>query len=659
MNKIIYSFCCLFWLAVAKAQEAQHLVTVTLNEKNAGRMFEGIGGVSAGASSELLIDYAEPYRSQVLDYLFKPKFGAALQQLKVEIGADAVVVGAEASHARTLHELHYPKKKYYERGYEYWLMKEAKGRNPNLIFCALEWAIPAYLTGHWTKENAEYITQFIKGAKDYWDIDMQYISPGKNESPINGDWLKGVFKPTLNKNGLSKVKILGPDDIGRYWEFCEELKDDSALASAVNAVGYHYVYSHLPQLHNENNATTETAKGLHNISLWASEDWSMLDGSWKNAHVLAGILNKMYIRDRITAMQIWDPVDGYYDNTGEWKSTGLMQADQPWSGFYDVWPAIWATAHFTQFTEVGWRYIDSGCGYFDTPSGSNYTSLYNPRTHDFSTIIYTDTNEVHTKLTLNLEGMLSKPEVYIWMSNQEQQFQMIHKVQVKNNAVVLEVEPGSIYTISSTTGQQKGTFTDAIKKTSSFPFPYNENFNNTAIGKNPRYFADIQGAFEVENDVTGKNKCLRQQIIAPPLNWTYYTGFQPSAGPLTELGDQSWGDYSLSADVQLPGKGFAQIIARMNKLPGYTEGYVLKLYHNGYWELLLNSNVTLAAGKINRKLQGWHNLKLICKGDMISVVIDGGQKKVVKNNIIKSGMAGLGCSWDKVRFDNFEICQIQ
>jgi galactosylceramidase len=33
--------------------------------------FDGIGGMSAGAASRLLIDYPNPYRSQILDYLFK------------------------------------------------------------------------------------------------------------------------------------------------------------------------------------------------------------------------------------------------------------------------------------------------------------------------------------------------------------------------------------------------------------------------------------------------------------------------------------------------------------------------------------------------------------------------------------------------------------
>ncbi len=404
---------CILSLMAVSAQENQRVISITVNEKSAGRVFEGVGGVSAGASSELLIDYPEPHRSQILDYLFKPKFGASLQQLKVEIGADVVVVGAEASHARNIGELRFPKKEYYNRGYEYWLMKEAQKRNPKMIFSALEWAIPSYLTGHWTRENAEYIAQFIKGAKEYWGIDMQYISPGKNESPISSEWLKNVFKPALDRNGLSGIKIMAPDDLGRDWQFAEELQKDTSLASIVNAVGYHYVFNHLPQLHNEAHAATEVAKELPNTSLWASEDWSMHDGSWKNAHVLAGILNKMYIRDRITAMQIWCPFDGYYDNTGEWYSTGLMQADQPWSGYYEVWPAIWATAHLTQFTEVGWRYIDEGCGFFNNWSGSNFTSLYDTLTHDFSTVRYTDSSELKTTISISLEGMLSKPEVFL------------------------------------------------------------------------------------------------------------------------------------------------------------------------------------------------------------------------------------------------------
>lgn len=58
--------------------------TVVLSDRAAGRVFDGLGAVSGGgATSRLLFDYPEPQRSAILDLLFKPRFGSALQHLKV------------------------------------------------------------------------------------------------------------------------------------------------------------------------------------------------------------------------------------------------------------------------------------------------------------------------------------------------------------------------------------------------------------------------------------------------------------------------------------------------------------------------------------------------------------------------------------------------
>ena len=111
-------------LSTVQAQEK----TIVLDGSSPGRVFDGIGALSAGASSRLLVDYAEPYRSQILDYLFKPGYGAALQHLKVEIGGDVNSTdGSEPSHMRTRDDHDYT------RGYEWWLMQEAKKRNPKII----------------------------------------------------------------------------------------------------------------------------------------------------------------------------------------------------------------------------------------------------------------------------------------------------------------------------------------------------------------------------------------------------------------------------------------------------------------------------------------------------------------------------------------------
>ncbi len=135
----------LFWLVLAQAVIGR-AETVTLDGRGPGRTFEGIGGLSAGAGTRLLFDYPEPQRSQVLDFLFKPNYGASLHHLKVEIGGDVnSSEGTEPSHARTREEFEHPRPEYFDRGYEWWLMREAKKRNPNIYLDVLQWGAPTGL----------------------------------------------------------------------------------------------------------------------------------------------------------------------------------------------------------------------------------------------------------------------------------------------------------------------------------------------------------------------------------------------------------------------------------------------------------------------------------------------------------------------------------
>ena len=123
-------------------------LTVTIDGQSAGRTFEGIGALSAGASSRLLREYPEPQRRQILDLLFKPNFGASFHHLKVEIGGDVNSTdGTEPSPARTREEFEHPRPEYFDRGYEGWLMREARQRNPALCLDILQWGAPAWIGG--------------------------------------------------------------------------------------------------------------------------------------------------------------------------------------------------------------------------------------------------------------------------------------------------------------------------------------------------------------------------------------------------------------------------------------------------------------------------------------------------------------------------------
>src|SRR3954462_14132643 len=111
-------------VALAGPTTAEAAATITIDGTHSRRTFDGIGAISGGGgNSRLLIDYPEPQRSQVLDYLFKPGYGADLQVLKLEIGGDTnSTSGAEPSHEHVRGDLDCG------RGYEWWIMEQAKAR---------------------------------------------------------------------------------------------------------------------------------------------------------------------------------------------------------------------------------------------------------------------------------------------------------------------------------------------------------------------------------------------------------------------------------------------------------------------------------------------------------------------------------------------------
>jgi hypothetical protein len=63
---------------------------IKIDPTDIGRTFYGVGAISGGGgNSRLLIDYPVKQRNQIIDYFFKPGYGASLQILKLEVGGDA------------------------------------------------------------------------------------------------------------------------------------------------------------------------------------------------------------------------------------------------------------------------------------------------------------------------------------------------------------------------------------------------------------------------------------------------------------------------------------------------------------------------------------------------------------------------------------------
>ncbi|OLB78485.1 MAG: hypothetical protein AUI14_13095 [Actinobacteria bacterium 13_2_20CM_2_71_6] len=319
------------WAAVIPALPAQAATTITVDGNGTGRRFDGIGAVSGGGgTSRLLPDYPAAQRDQILDYLFKPNFGASLHMLKVEIGGDENSTnGSEASHQRT------PTDQNYQRGYEWWLMEQAKARNPNISLHGLEWGSPGWFnggaggpTGFYSQDNINYLVNWIRHAQSDHGLTIDTIG-GWNEANVltpysaHHDWFIGL-KNALVGNGL-------PTRLAAF------------------------------------DATGGDLLQQNGKPIWASEHGSQNFNT--GAPQLARAINRDYIDSRITAIMDWNLVTSYY-RTVPHSGNSLMVADQPWSGAYQLGKSIWVMAHTGQFAQPGWQYLNGASGYLGGNRGN-------------------------------------------------------------------------------------------------------------------------------------------------------------------------------------------------------------------------------------------------------------------------------------------------
>jgi galactosylceramidase len=634
-------------LAVRNDSASMLRTVVLIDVAAGGRVFEGVGAVSAGASSRLLVNYPEKQRREVLDYLFKPDFGAGFQHLKVEIGGEVNSTdGIEPTHMRTRDDENYG------RGYEWWLMQEAKRRNRDLILDCLAWGAPGWIGGgnYYSQDMADYVVKFLQGAKQLHHLDIAYTGIW-NETTHDTNWIK-LLRRTLDRAGLHQVGIVAADDYADDgWKIVHEMANDPELYAAVARVGVHYRGANSPAV----------AQAL-GCPLWSSEDgpWR---GDWVGAMSLARTLNRNYVSGRFTETEIWSPVTAYYDSL-PLPGSGVMRANEPWSGHYEVPPTVWAVAHTTQFAQPGWRYIDSACILIE---GGSMVALASPQDNNFSLIIETSEAKMPQQLEFQLAAPLSKP-VYAWRTSKEEQFKRIAVLHPDLGKFSLLAEPGCIYSLTTTIGQSKGVTLPPPSKV--IALPYQDDFTAYRPGTTPRLFSDQAGVFEVQRCPNREGNCLREILTHDGIPWPNH----PDPAPETIFGDLAWQNYCLATDVLIEPGSYVTLLGRVSVVPNNASlpsCYCLKLDFGGSWELRNirtemgdkpwifhttgDAGPPLARGHLTFTGKLWHHLSLGFKGDAINAAIDGKVLVSLRDATHSQGQAGLGCGWGGASFANLSI----
>src|SRR6266487_452363 len=216
-----------------------------------------------GGNTRLLADYPAAQQQQILDYLFKPGYGADLQILKVEIGGDTNSTdGSESSIEHTSGAINCT------AGYEWWLMEQAKARNPGIKLAALSWGAPGWIGGgsFFSQDMINYLVSWLNCARSH-GLTIDYLG-GWNEKGFNESWYESLHS-TLAADGFS-TKVVAADDSGS-WAVADSMVATPAFAQAVDVVGVHYPCGYLSSETSCPSTANAIATGK---PLWASENGS-------------------------------------------------------------------------------------------------------------------------------------------------------------------------------------------------------------------------------------------------------------------------------------------------------------------------------------------------------------------------------------------------
>ncbi|MEU8510720.1 ricin-type beta-trefoil lectin domain protein [Kitasatospora sp. NPDC048722] len=628
---------------------------VTVDGTRPGLAFDGIGAISGGGgNSRLLADYPEPQRSQVLDYLFKPGYGASLQVLKLEIGGDTNSTdGAEPSieHTRGTVDC--------DQGYEWWLAEQARARNPGITFYGLSWGAPGWIgdTGSggrfWSQDTVDYLMSWM-GCAARHHLAVSYLG-GWNERGFDAAWYESL-KSALVSHGYGATKVVAADD---SWAVADAMATDQAFRNAVDIVGVHYPCGYLGSY--TNCPSTANAQGLGK-PLWASENGS--EDANDGAPAVARAINRGYLDGRMTSFINWPVIAALYPNLF-FSTDGMSIADQPWSGSYTIGRTTWVTAHTAQFVQPGWRYIDSAGGYLGgARANGSYVTLKSPNNTDYSTVIETADATAAQTASFTVTGGLSTGTVHVWstdLGSTDPADWFVHTQDVapQGGSFALTLRPGHVYTVTTTTGQGKGAATPPAP--AALRLPYADDFETPATTTSPRYFTDMNGAFQTAPCGGGRTgTCLRQMAPATPIRWTD----EPYDAPYTMMGDGSWANYTVTADTLFEQSSTVELLGRVNQQGRNNNGlnaYHLRVSDTGAWSIDKSDTswnfTTLASGTTTAPGTGsWHTVALSMQDTTLTAAVDGVTVGSATDGSFTNGQAGLGVTGYRTdQFDNFAL----
>ncbi len=688
----------------AQVNAAYQNVTIDGNtvNTNEGTVFRGLGTVTGNNSSRLLMDYKvqnpEAYW-EIMNLLFKPDYGAGLTHIKIEFGSDVnSSSGTEPSVMRSVDET-----ADVTRGAGFLFATDALSINPDITVDLLRWSEPKWITDAFAESTeAGYEARYlwyksaIDAAYDTYGIKFTHISPDTNETEKpDSDWIvyfaDRLENETNERYDYGAIRIVASDELGS-WKLAREMLSNEKLRDAVDILAEHYntwADKNAKTLNSEYGKEIWYTEGIASTNiakLSVTSNGSGLNGTNGALDVCNRIINGYY-NGKMTMYEFQPAVAAYYSGA-KYFPKSLLNAQNPWSGYYEADCGIWTSAHFTRFMKNGWRYIDSAC-YGDgkeshsiSETTNNYLTATDPETGNYSIVICNDSAE-QRNYTFALENMTkADAPITVWETCGPDEGQAYDANYFKNigtykpaeadgkYAYSIEVKPYSIVTVTTLDiGEVDISVYNCNYEDQPLDIHYTDDFEYSSEflssrGYAPLYTTDYGGAFEIE-EING-NHVLKQMIGKDnkPTDWHY----RGTPNPITSLGDDRWSNYSAQIDFRFADPaddnyisfGVRYLTAELNTQTA-ENGYGIRIDPNGKWAFLKNGK-KLEEGTIEGFASApWHSVKITVSENKVGVAVDDGEDLVRYTDpdpYNHSGRISIGSALYKNIFDNLRVSPV-
>jgi hypothetical protein len=697
------------------------VTAITVDGNGGGRVYDGVGAIlGGGGNARYLMDYPARERDQILAYLFKPDYGASLQILKLEIGGDSDSSdGSEPSIEHTRGHINC------DAGYEFSIAARAVALNRNLRLYGLQWTAPGWVGKgagrRFTTRDIHYLISWL-GCAQRRGLTISYLG-GWNEvdSSDHRAWFRRLRR-ALNRTGHRRVQIVAADSRGpRAWLYVGDR--DIAVLGAHDVCGTETGVAGASTA-----CTSPWSQDGHQESasqpMWASELGGMDGGALPGcqqpcAPAMDRAVIRGYVDARLTGFLEWPVLDAMPPGL-PYENRGLVTADQPWSGSYQVNAMTWAIAQLTQFVQppsrsgrVRWRFLDSGSGLLrHNAADGSYVSLVRraavrrrggaagSRGTAWSTIIEATTATSVQRAAFQVTGgsRLAGKTVHVWASDfspatARRGRWFVRRPDIRpsrDGRFSLTIRPGWVYSLTTTTGQHRGSARG--RAAAPFPLPFSESLASSGragrADDEPPYLAAMDGAFQLapcRARIGRTRTCTEQEAAATPIFWHDRGALRGTHFPYAVIGGQNWANYKVSVDVLLTRPGTsAGLIGRFGcrmSVPnaGQFDGYVFDVDTTGAWRLIRNANsrsghrsaacpagpdtaLTLASGRLARPLRAgtWHRLSLSMSGSQLTASVGAVTVASVSSSAWTSGLAGIEAgaftgSWPQAQYSHLSV----